>query len=129
MMRGLIKGLNVRPNRKEGKAWNGKTYELISDLVYASRSGLIITVPKGFITDFATWFKPTGQYIEAAVVHDYLYDVRAGKRYADKMFKEMMERAGCSRARINFMYYGVRLFGWWGYHVLPFLKRITQKSN
>jgi len=81
--------------------------------VYESKAGILITVPKGYLTDFASWLKPTGRYVEAAVIHDYLYGTKAGRKYADNMFKEIMTRGGCPQWRINMMYYGVRAFGWW----------------
>lgn len=114
-IKGLIKPLSVKPDRRQGKPWNGRDFILLNDLVYKSKAGIIITVPKGFHTNFATWLKPTGRYIEASVIHDYLYGQRAGRKYADKMFKELMERGGCPRWRVNMMYYGVRLFGWYAY--------------
>jgi hypothetical protein len=115
-MKGLQTPLAVKPARRES-SWNGKDYELLSALVYHTKAGVIITVPKGFITDFASWIKQTGRYIEAAVIHDYLYRTQAGRKYADKIFKEVMTRGGCTRFRINLMYYGVRLFGSYAYYV------------
>lgn len=121
-MKGLRLPLRVKPAREDGDRYDGRTWELTSPLVYECKMGLIITVPAGFKTDFATWLKPTGRYTEAAVIHDYLYSTRAGRKYADKIFKEVMERGGCTRARVNMMYYGVRLFGWWAYYVTPMIK-------
>lgn len=122
-MKGLRLPLRVEPNREDGKEYDGRQWKLIAPLVYETKDGIIHTVPIGFVTDFATWIKPTGRYQEAAVVHDYLYYTAAGRKYADHIFKEMMERGGCTRARVNMMYYGVRCFGWWAYYISPMLKR------
>jgi hypothetical protein len=96
--------------------WHRQKYTLHKPLEYAAKCGILIVVPIGFVTDFATWIKPRGRYDVASVLHDWLYHSRAGRRYADKIFKEAMVRAGCSRARINMMYYGVRCFGWIPYY-------------
>ncbi len=120
-MKGLRLPLRVESAR-DADGYNGNSWRLTDPLVYETKAGIIITVPKGFITDFATWIKPVGRYTEAAVVHDYLYRIKSGRKYADRIFKEMMMRGGCTRARINMMYYGVRLFGWVPYY-------FTNKGN
>ena len=104
-----------------------KKYKLTHPLVYESKAGLIITVPAGFITNFATWIRPRGKYDVAAAIHDYLYAIKAGKLYADRIFKECMERGGCSRARVNMMYWGVRIGGWFGYYVAPAIAKLKRK--
>lgn len=92
-----------------------------------------VTVPVGFITDFASVPKvfhnilpPTGPYGKAAVIHDMLYQTRlvgwtmesySYARYvereeADRIFKEAMEVLGVSSHTIRTMYWGVRLGGW-----------------
>ena len=122
LMNGLLTELKVEKYGKP-KWYQIQKYKLTQGLVYVPKCGLVITVPKGFITNFATWVKPRGRYDVAAVIHDYLYGQKTGRHYADRVFNECMRRGGCSQARINIMYYGVRLFGWWAYHVSPLLKR------
>ena len=122
-MKGLKSMTGFLRHYKDGEVWDGKHYILSADLVYETKAGKTITVPKGFITDFATWLKPTGKYMMGAVVHDFLYSIGAGRSYADSIFKEMMERGGCSRFRINMMYYGVRCFGWYAYYISPLLRK------
>jgi len=121
-MKGLKTSLGVRRYGEKKHWWNLQKYELTKPLVYETKAGVLITVPIGFITNFATWVKPRGRYDVAAVVHDWLYTEPGRKsekhrHYADRIFNECMRRGGCSQARINAMYYGVRLFGWWAYHV------------
>lgn len=114
-MKGLLSVLSVERIPK-ARWWHMQKYRFLKRLIYASKSGVIHTIPVGFVTNFATWIKPRGRYDVASAMHDYLYSQKAGRHYADKVFKEMMERAGCTRARIHMMYYGVRLFGWFSYY-------------
>ena len=119
-MKGLGLPLRFEQIKKSWVPWLNR-YRLTQLMVYVTKGRVVIEVPVGFITNFATWIKPRGKYDEATVVHDYLYSEEGQKLYgftrkqADKIFKEMMERGGCSRARIHIMYYGVRLFGWTAY--------------
>ena len=60
--------------------YDDSRWELQAPLRYFGRSEMI-TVPAGYVTDFATvpkslqWFAPSiGKYTLAAVVHDYLCD-------------------------------------------------------
>jgi len=76
-------------------------------------------VPAGFVTDFAStpraiwaWLPPTGRYMGAAVVHDYLYVVNGCTRAeADRVFLEAMQDAGVNVVRRRLMYWAVRAFG------------------
>jgi len=109
MMKGLLTPLAVKRHIDDEK-WDGKTYVLTKDLKYLTKAGKTIRVPAGFRTDFASWVRRRGRFEEGAVIHDWLYATKAGRSYADRIFKEVMERAGCSRWRIIMMYWGVRLF-------------------
>lgn len=109
-MNGFSNELEYVQIRKSVFPWRNQ-YRLTAPLMYTTKTNMAIVVPKGFVTNFATWLKPRGKYDEASVVHDHLYLIQAGKDYADAIFKEIMTRAGCSRLRINIMYYGVRWFG------------------
>lgn len=79
-----------------------------------------ITVPKGFITDFASvprafwWlFPPDGQYTQAAVLHDYLYfKAFSSRKWADEIFYEAMGVLEVPWWKRKLMYRAVRLFGW-----------------
>lgn len=89
-------------------------------------SGDIITVPKGFVTDFASiprafWMimPPDGEYTNAAVIHDYLYNIQTRTRkQSDDIFKEAMKVLGVNWFRRGTMYNAVRSFGWipWNHH-------------
>jgi len=95
---------------------DGRKWEIAESFSYhvgSLESDEVITVPVGFVTDFATiprpiWaiFPPTGKYTKAAVIHDYLtsnkgkipYKGSDGNLYyryytktqVDKIFREAM---------------------------------------
>lgn len=79
----------------------------------------LVTVPKGFVTDFASiprifWrlFLPSGLHREAAVVHDWLYFCGDRARaVCDAIFLEAMEALGVSRWKRNAMFFAVRIGG------------------
>jgi hypothetical protein len=79
----------------------------------------IITVPSGFITDFATvprifrWYiTGHGKTRRPAVLHDYLYRNKAGTRkQADQLFRDALREEGMSKIRSTVLYLAVRLFG------------------
>ena len=86
-------------------------------------SSEVITVPEGFITDFASvprafWWllPPAGKYAGAALVHDYLYRTHLySRKDADDIFLEAMEVLQVPRWKREIMYYAVRMFGWKAY--------------
>lgn len=105
-------------------------YELVDPLTYFfpvanGNGGIIVEVPVGYQTDFASvprilWplFPPTGVYSRAAIVHDFLYSEGSGcsRFLADAIFRDLMAELGTPLWRRVAMYYAVRLFGWvaWG---------------
>jgi hypothetical protein len=104
---------------------DGTTWILDEPLVFARAAGECITVPRGFDTDLASvprlfWrvFPQSGQYNEAAVVHDWLYTHRRiGGRVidrdeADAVLLEGMCALGCGWLQRTLIYRAVRLGGW-----------------
>ncbi len=119
---------------------DGRRWRLIRTFKYYEGSdcyGLRISVPSGFVTDFASsprllWpiVSPWGKWGKAAVLHDYLYQnkghwdwrpwgepnhesfIPCCREYADYIFLEAMEVLGVAPWRRKLMYWGVRLFGW-----------------
>lgn len=81
--------------------------------------GRIITVPEGFVTDFASVPRVPAAYLlaggeadEAAVIHDYLYQSHETDRpTADAIFEEAMAVSGQPWWRRKLMWAAVRLFG------------------
>jgi hypothetical protein len=78
-----------------------------------------VTVPTGFVTDFASipqifWsaLKPDGEYAYAAVVHDYLYWKQDRPRdEADEILKLAMQDLKVGALTVNAIYEAVHLFG------------------
>lgn len=103
---------------------DGVNWMLLGEFRYVARDGRVITVPAGFVTDFASiprllWTiagaPATGKYRRAAVVHDWIYrtaDVAMTRAQADRLFLEMMEADGCAWWRREVLYDGVVVGGW-----------------
>lgn len=96
-----------------------------------SKDGLdVITVPDGFITDFASVPWPasmlipmSGRHNMAAVVHDFLYSLlgeislpnnlkKRSRSECDAVFLEALNACGCNWFKSQIMYRAVRLAGW-----------------
>jgi len=93
---------------------------LVEPLVYFSALlGLLVTVPAGFVTDYAsvpraplTYWLFGGIGDEAAVVHDFLYEKGLVPRdMADKVYGEALAACGVPAWRRGPMVLAVRLFG------------------
>lgn len=100
---------------------DNKQWVLFDDMKYeVGGSGVVITVPKGFVTDFASipqafWsagLSPNGLYSKAAVVHDYLYWTQTCSRaQADNLLMIAMKESGVSTGTRLLVYEGVRAGG------------------
>lgn len=105
---------------------DGKSWVLMRGFGYArgsEKSGDLINVPRGFITDFASvprliqglvprW----GKYGNAAVIHDWLYwEQSIDRREADLIFLEAMEVMKVGPVTRFVIYKAVRLFGWYAW--------------
>ena len=99
---------------------NGKVV-LTQDYIY-SVNGYDIKVFKGFVTDGASvphslqWlYNPYGKYINAAVIHDYLYssynNTGINRTLADKIFRHIMKETGVDSRIARKFYAAVRCFG------------------
>ena len=99
---------------------NGKAI-LLQDYIY-SINGYEIKVFKGFVTDGASvphslqWlYNPYGKYINAAVVHDYLYSVYnntgINRTLSDKIFRHIMKETGVDSRIARKFYAAVKYFG------------------
>lgn len=104
------------------RAFSGqREWILLESLKYnILESGEIITIPAGFVTDFATipqefWslgLSPTGQYGLAAVVHDYLYWYQPCSRsQSDAIMLHAMRESRVKPKDIHIIYQGVRIGG------------------
>jgi hypothetical protein len=100
---------------------DNREWVLMKDLSYRiGSSTFIITVPKGFVTDFASipevfWsadLSPNGKYSKAAIVHDYLYWTQGCTReQADNLLDIAMKESNVSFVTRSGVYGGVRLGG------------------
>lgn len=104
--------------------WIGSNkWRLNEEFSYEVDPGEIITVPAGFVTDFASiprpfWniLPPHGEYAPAALIHDYLYATgglggRYTKAQSDDIFREAMKELGVGKVKRNIMWSAVRAFG------------------
>jgi hypothetical protein len=96
------------------------THRLLADFVYYSELlGEEITVPKDFVTDYASVPRVVGAYLlvggkgkRAAVIHDWLYTSgKYSREMCDRVFKEALTAAGYGAITIGLMYMGVRVGG------------------
>lgn len=98
----------------------GKKWILLSDLVYDHKRYGIITVPKGFETDFASVpripvvFELVGDRGHAAAtIHDWLYhNGTLSRKDVDKILLQALRDTKVGKVRSYVMYFGVRAFGW-----------------
>lgn len=98
---------------------DGKS-KLTRALVFESAvANLAISVPRGFVTDFASvprlplaYWLFGGMADEAAVIHDWTYSRQVFPRdVCDAIFLEAMEACGLSAFHRRSMWFGVRIFG------------------
>ena len=100
---------------------SNKKAVLLQDYIY-SINGYDIKVFRGFITDGASvpkslqWiYDPFGKYINAAVIHDYLYstynNTGINRALADKVFNFIMKETGVDNKTRRKFYTAVRCFG------------------
>lgn len=121
MPRPLVVAILDGPEEREGRT----TAILADGFVYSHpASGAEMSVPEGFITDFASipavvrgLFPPFGRHAKAAVLHDWLYLVgETGQRaFADRIFIDAMQELGVSGFRRKTMHAAVRAGGGGGY--------------
>jgi hypothetical protein len=99
---------------------DGQYSVLIAPLTYRiGESSFTITVPAGFVTDFAStpraiWaiLPPTGRYQLAAVVHEFLYwDQGCTRRQADDLLRAAMAESQVGSKSRDIIYYAVRSGG------------------
>jgi hypothetical protein len=117
-----------KPKTHLDKVINGnRTYKMGGRFRFLSEEHGLITVPKNFITDGASiprifWpiMSPSGEYFEAAIIHDFLYSLCGNKyqltrKQADDIFNEGMKELGVKpRTRLT-IYWAVRICGWYPY--------------
>lgn len=102
---------------------DGRRWRLLRSFTYhvgSKYSGDVVTVPVGFVTDFASipwviwsWLPSWGKYGKAAVIHDYIYQTHCRTRdEADRIFYEAMLVSGTKPWKARLMYSAVSITGW-----------------
>jgi hypothetical protein len=103
---------------------DGDYWFLIADLHYELRdTGAIVTVPAGFVTDFASIPRPFwsilpkwGKYGPPSVVHDFLYwDQRCSRLQADRIMALAMRESGVGNGYLRVIYAALRVGGWFAW--------------
>lgn len=99
-------------------------WELKEEIVIETSKGLLVKIPVGFQTDFASvpkvfWslISSIGKYNLASIIHDYFYTTHLlDRKSSDEEFLKWMMFIDPSRQiRNKIMYYMVRLFGAYRY--------------
>ena len=101
-----------------------RTYKLLDDLVLADEEQRVITVPAGFVTDFASikvlhnaflfvlFALVSGYGNYAATVHDFLYsEGQVSRKEADAVLYRALRAEGVARWRAYLFWLGVRIGG------------------
>jgi hypothetical protein len=119
----------LKVEQLESESHEGRgTWKLLEPLVYESDLlKTTLTIPAGFVTDFATIPRGIGAFDLlgaranlAATVHDYLYDnpevVNHVRETADSVLHEAAIAQDCPDWVADALYDGVRVGGWayWG---------------
>jgi len=97
---------------------SGNRWRLTKPFFYFHNTGITIVIPKGFECDGDSvpripviYAMYKGRAIQAAWVHDYLYQEQRGKEFADLMFLDAMEDQGIPEHIRYPIYWGPFLFG------------------
>jgi hypothetical protein len=112
----LVKTSMVYPITKESH------YIILEDLVVKLSDENIIKIPKGFTFNgsssprFLWWaFPPYGDFFFAAILHDYLYDIKYPKNVADNemlIWSNTLNKRNFGKKVDNYLrYYAVKFFG------------------
>jgi len=115
---------------------DGRRRKLLIPLRYMGDE--LITVPEGFITDYASvprifWniIPPSGRYARAAVLHDYLYkELIYDRLKCDQILLEAMKALNVAPWKRQVMFLAVRAGGWITYNRYKKEKaRMDEKSR
>lgn len=112
---------------------------LKEDLIYhvgTKNSGIVIVVPEGFPTDFASipWWcqgivQKYGKHTHPAIIHDFFYSTHSAPRAtADAIFREALAVAGVSQGHRWLLSAAVFVFGRFLYPRGPRLLRARSEA-
>lgn len=101
---------------------------LLAFRYFTSYESGTVKIPAGFLSDGASiprafWsiFSPFGEYLRAAIVHDFLYSKDSddlfpcNRKTADLIFKEAMFNIGIGWLQREIIFRAVRMGGWRNY--------------
>lgn len=99
---------------------NRKYWKLVTPLTCQLSNGDTVTIPAGFITDLSSvppflWgvFRPFGDFLLAALIHDFLYIEKPFSReFADKEMLYWSNAVNGNKIDNYIRYFAVRAFGW-----------------
>ena len=139
----LVRGLNAPKTRKGRDA----KYILAADFTISYRTAddklHFVTAPAGMVTDLTSSpvhsvVAPTGPWLEAAIIHDYLYVAWEAVQYheptkQDRAFADDILLAGCKAAGVgwfkrNAIYTAVRAGGWKPFYSKDGVSFLTAKQ-
>lgn len=124
--------------RKIKRMESSTVYVLAKDFIYVRKDGEALLVPEGFCTDFGStprilWplgLEPTGILLTCSLIHDFGYrhdfyitpslkkiHQGVGKKFHDKLFKEIFEEINRMKVMPGLSYYGLTLFGWFAWNM------------
>lgn len=99
---------------------NGKKWKTANELKVELSDKSILIIEKGFETDLSTvpkflWgiFPPFGNFLIAAIVHDYLYKTKdkRGRKFADMEMLRISNKLNKNKLDNYTRYFAVRIFG------------------
>lgn len=106
-------------DRAEPDLWT-----VVAPLIWCDATYGRLVVPAGFVTDLASiprmfrnlpWLDPNGLSRRPAVVHDWLYGSRIGRRFgkqfADSFLRSALLSEGATKKAAAAFYFAVHLFG------------------
>ena len=108
-------------NRPALEPIDGDRWRLFSPFA-VSIDGTYYEVPGGFQSDldsvprlpFAYWLAK-GRARLSAILHDWLYSIKAPRKWADEVLYAAMEAEGVKQPFRSMIYAGVRAGGWYAY--------------
>jgi len=112
----------------------GSLFELV-DPVAVSIGPVLVVVPAGYVTDFASlpavlhwWIRPTDiRSARAAIVHDWIYHTHILPRsLADAIFQVVLRLDGMPRRKAKILTAAVRAYGKRAYMAGP--DRLVERS-
>lgn len=98
----------------------GKKWKTAKEIEVSLSDGSLLKIPIGFETDLSTvpkilWgvFPPFGDFLLAAIVHDYLYITKdkRGRKFADKEMLRLSNLHNKNKVDNYIRFFAVRMFG------------------